>query len=467
MKSLRSACSVATVVLMIATLTGCQTHHINKPAHAATSYDYVELAHPEWAKNATIYQINTRQFTAEGTFAAAQQQLPRLKALGVDILWLMPVHPIGEENRKGTLGSPYAVKDYFGVNPEFGTLADLKAFVDAAHQLGMYVILDWVANHTAWDNVMRFEHPEWYERDHEGNFRPTPWWDWSDIIDLDYSNADMRDYMKKAMRYWVEEVGVDGYRCDVAGFVPVAFWNEVRAELDSVKPVFMLAEWESRDLHAKAFDMTYGWSWQEAVHDVLSGHGGLNPLYVYYSWNESAYPKDAYRMTFVTNHDMNAWEGTVFERYGSREKVETAIVLSVVGEGMPLIYNGLEAGNDRRLAFFERDPIAWKPHPFGDLYKRLFALMKQNTALWHGKHGATMQRVVNDKPNSVFSFVRQNDNDKVVVMINFSDHQHAVSFDSSLLHGTYREFNSPDMVTLTESSQLTLGPWEYRIYIKP
>lgn len=222
--------------------------------------EYVKLNHPEWSKNAAIYELNTRQFTKEGTFQAAQTQLPRLKKLGVDIIWLMPIHPIGVKNRKGTLGSPYSVKDYYGVNPEFGSMQDLKNFVSAAHDQGMYVILDWVANHTSWDNNLVTEHPDWYDKDYKGDFRPTPWWDWSDIIDLDYSKPELRKYMTEALKYWVKEADIDGYRCDVAGFVPVDFWNNVRKELDAIKPVFMLAEWESRDLHAEAFDMTYAWS---------------------------------------------------------------------------------------------------------------------------------------------------------------------------------------------------------------
>lgn len=428
--------------------------------------EYIKIQHPDWSKNASLYQINTRQFTQEGTFKAAQEQLPRLKELGVDILWLMPIHPIGEENRKGTLGSPYAVKDYYGVNPEFGTLDDLKNFVNAAHELGMYVILDWVANHTAWDNPLRFNHPDWYEKDAQGNFRPTPWWDWSDIIDLNYDVPEVRKYMTDALKYWVKEADIDGYRCDVAGFVPLDFWENARRELDAIKPVFMLAEWEMRDLHAKAFDATYAWSWQEAIHKVLSGHSDLSPLFVYYSWNESAYPKNSYRMTYVSNHDANAWEGTVFERYGSTEKVETAIVLSVVGEGMPLIYNGLEAGNDKRLQFFEKDPIVWKDHPFKPLIQKLLGVQKKNTALWHGKYGATMLRVWNSEPLEVFSFVRENEKDKVFVVINFSDVSKEVDFQGPEHSGKYTEVFSDETVTFGSESKLSLKPWEYRVYVK-
>ncbi len=424
---------------------------------------YIKIQHPEWSKNATIYQINTRHFTAEGTFRAAERHLPRLKELGAVILWVMPIHQIGHKNRKGSLGSPYAVKDYLSVNPEFGSLDDLKGFVAAAHEQGMYVILDWVANHSAWDNPLVDEYPEWYERDWKGDFRPTPWWDWPDIIDFDYNQPALRQYMTEALKYWVREVDIDGYRCDVAGFVPTDFWNNARKELDAIKPVFMLAEWESRDLHAEAFDMTYAWSWNETMHRIAMGKADLTSLFVYYSWNEKAYPQDCMRMMFVSNHDKNAWEGTEFEQFG--DALEAAIVLSVVGEGMPLIYNGQEAGNTKRLAFFERDPIEWKEHPLGSLYKKLFALKKVNTALWNGKWGARMIQVPNSAPAAVFSFVRQNGQDKVFAVLNFSAEQQSVVFEDGLYHGQYLEYFSQEVVDLSGSTQLELEPWTYRIFV--
>lgn len=423
----------------------------------------VALQHPEWSRNAAIYQINTRQFTEAGTLRAAAAELPRLQALGVTILWLMPIHEIGVKNRKGRLGSPYSVRDYYRVNPELGTLDDVKDFVARAHELGLYVLLDWVANHTAWDNRLVEEHPEWYARDWKGDFRPTPWWDWSDIIDLDYRQPGLRQYMVEAMRYWVRETDIDGYRCDVAGFVPVDFWEEARRELDAIKPVFMLAEWESRDLHARAFDMTYAWSWNEAVHRICAGLADVSSLFVYYSWNESAFPPDGMRMTFVSNHDHNAWEGTMWERFG--EGLEAAIVLSVVGEGMPLVYNGQEAGNRKRLAFFERDPIAWRDHPIGELYRRLIALQRENTALWHAHWGATMIRVPNDAEKKVLSFVRRNAHHKVFVLINFSDQAREVTCAQSLYHGTYTDFFRGHRVTCTAETQLTLQPWGYRVLV--
>ncbi|MFN8411822.1 MAG: alpha-amylase family glycosyl hydrolase [Anaerolineales bacterium] len=424
----------------------------------------VKLVHPEWTKNAVIYQINTRQFTHEGTFKAAETHLPRLKDLGIDILWLMPIHEIGEKNRKGTLGSPYAVKDYYSVNHEFGTLEDLKHFVQAAHALQMRVILDWVPNHTAWDNVLTTEHPDWYTHNWKGDFHPTPWWDWSDIIDLDYSKVELREYISAAMRYWVKEADVDGFRCDVAGFVPLDFWNTVRKELDSIKPVFMLAEWEDRDLHTEAFDMTYAWSWYDTMLKIAKGEGDVNLLFIYYSWNEKAFPSDIMRMLFVSNHDKNSWEGTQFEQFG--DATEATIALSVVSEGMPLIYNSQEAGEARRLAFFEKDPIEWREHPIGNLYKKLFALKKKNSALWNAKWGARMIHVPNTAEKEVFSFVRQNEKDKVFAVFNFSTTTQKVKFHENLFHGTYTEYLSGKSTELTERSQVELKPWEYYIFVK-
>jgi len=456
---------LSAILLGLLTTTACSSgRDITRRTDPYQPTAYVRLTHPAWTKAATLYQLNTRQFTPEGTFRAAMAHLPRLARLGVDIVWLMPIHEIGQVNRKGTLGSPYSVKDYYSVNHEFGTLADLRAFVDSAHALGLHVILDWVANHTAWDNPLVTEHPDWYARDWKGDFTPTPWFDWSDIIDLDYARPELRRYMIEAMTYWVREADVDGFRCDVAGFVPVDFWNEARRALDAIKPVFMLAEWESRDLHAEAFDATYAWSWYEAAHRIARGDADLGGLFLYYSWNEGAFPPNSMRMTFVSNHDKNAWEGTQFEQFG--DALEPAIVLSVVGEGIPLIYNGQEAGNPRRLAFFEKDSIAWREHPVGELYRRLFALKHANTALWNAAWGATMIKVPNSADTRVLSFVRQNDRDTVFAVLNFSAVRQSVAFQDSLHFGDYPEYFAGGRATFDGATRLELRPWDYRVFVR-
>ena len=436
-------------------------------AHAADPYQpkpYVHFQHADWTRNASIYQINTRQFTPEGTFRAAERQLPRLKELGVDILWLMPIHPIGQAKRKGALGSPYAVRDYLGVNPEFGTLDDFKHFVAAAHHLGLHVILDWVGNHTSWDNVLRTSHPEWYEKDDKGNAHPTPWYDWDDIIDLDYTQPALRRYMTAAMTYWVREAGVDGYRADAAGLIPQDFWDNASRELRAIKPVFMLAEWESRDMHAYAFDASYAWSWWDGLRAIAEGKADATSLYTYYAWNQKFYPKQAYRMLYTTNHDKNAWDGTEFEIFGPA--VDAAIVFSFVSEGMPMIYNGQEAGNHKRLAFFERDAIQWQPSPYEALYKKLLSLKKRNTALWNGEWGATMLQVQNDAPKQVFSFVRQNAKDKVFAVFNLSGKAVQAGFTGHLHAGGYRDFSTGETVRVDSGSRFDMAPWSYRILVK-
>jgi glycosidase len=266
---------------------------------------YVKIAHPEWTRTAATYEMNLRQMTEEGTFAAAEAHLPRLKALGADILWLMPIHPIGEPNRKGTRESPYSVRDYRGVNPEFGTMEDLRAFVDAAHALDRRVILDWVANPTAWDNPPREEHPEWYDRDRKGDSRPTPWFDWGDIIDLDCSEVGLRRSMIDAMSFWVREADIDGFRPDAAPMVPLDFREDAHAALDGIEDVYMLGEGEHRDTHERAFDATYAWSWAGIMHDIGQGEATGGALVGYYSQNEAVWPDAAQRMMHASNRDQN------------------------------------------------------------------------------------------------------------------------------------------------------------------
>lgn len=453
------------IFIFAALLTGCSNNIFYSQSAYPANLVQTEKQPPQWLKTASIYQINTRQFTKEGTLKSAEKQLPRLKSLGVDVLWLMPIHPIGEKNRKGTLGSPYAVKDYFAVNPEFGTIQDIKQFVASAHKLGMYVILDWVANHTAWDNVIRQTQPQWYTTDFKGDNISTLWFDWYDIIDLDYSNNELQEYMLKAMAYWVKEIGVDGYRCDAAGLVPNAFWQRASQKLNKIKPVFMLAEWEGPQFYDHGFDATYAWGWWDTMHKIAQGHAKADSLHSYYAWNHGYYPDRAMRLMYVSNHDVNSWESTQFESFG--DALYSAITLSIISEGIPMIYNGQEAGNVKRLEFYERDTIEWQAHPVGDLYRRLFALKKVNSALWNGKWGARMMPIHNDNKN-ILSFVRENTQDKIVAVFNLSPVIQTVRLlDAPLFTGKYVEFNTGETTKLQPNAVLTLAPWETVLLIQP
>ncbi|QZD92205.1 alpha-amylase [Qipengyuania xiapuensis] len=428
------------------------------------SQSKVTIEHPEWSRDAVLYQINTRHFTEEGTFKAAQEELPRLKELGVDILWLMPIHPIGAENRKGTLGSPYSVQDYYGVNPEFGTEEEFRAFVDAAHAQGFKVILDLVANHTAWDNELAKKNPDWYEKDWKGDFRPTPWWDWSDIIDLDWSKPGVREHVGGAMEYWVREFDIDGYRADVAGYVPLDFWETARARLDAIKPVFMLGEVQQSGFHHAAFDATYAWDWHNTTKNVAHGKGNATSFYGYYAENESLWPREAMRMTYIENHDSNAWEGTMEENYG--EALEAMTALSFTGEGLPLIHNGMEACNAKRLEFFERDPIDWSQGEgcdYGELLARLIDFRKANPALENGQWGAVMHKVENSAPEQLFAWVRQEDGNKVLGLFNMSGKPLGATFSDGLPQGEYTDFATGEPVTIGEGHEVTLPAWGYRL----
>ena len=435
-------------------------------APTATSYDpqpYVKVAAPEWSADAVIYQMNTRQFTSEGTFAAAQEQLPRLAEMGVDIIWLMPIHPIGEEQRKGAMGSPYAVKDYRAVNPDLGTEEEFRAFVDRAHELGLKVILDWVANHSAWDNPLTSEYPDWYTKTPEGEMMPPPGTDWSDVVDFDYSNADLREYMTGSLAYWVREFDVDGYRADVAGYVPLDFWETARAELEAIKPVFMLAEWETPDLHARAFNATYAWGWKEAMQELVADGSGAGAMRGYYAGQRNTWPSAAYRMIYTDNHDQNSWDGVASEIYGPA--YEAAIALSFVGPGIPLIYNGQEADLDKQLEFFEKDEIEWKVGEYDELFRTLIALKTEEQALWNGKHGAAMVDVPNDASADVLSFVRGDSGDRVFAVFNLSPRAQTVEFEQARHHGVYVDALSGEASDFgADSEAMSLPPWRYRLF---
>ncbi len=420
---------------------------------------YVELKHPEWSKNATVYEVNIRQYTPEGTFKAFAPHLPRLKDMGIDILWLMPVHPIGKKNRKGSLGSYYAVSDYYGINPEFGTMDDFKYLVNKIHSLGMYVIIDWIANHTAWDNPLVSEHPEWYSKAADGNMQPVPWFDWDDTVCLDFNRPGIRKYMTEALKFWVSETNIDGYRCDAAGFVPVDFWDNARAELDAIKPVFMLAEWESRDLLKRAFDCNYSWSLWNLLHDIFAKGRDIGKLIEHIAADLQSFPKGAYRLNFTDNHDKNSTEGSQFDNFG--EGLEAAIVFCSTIHGMPMVYSGQEAGLDRKLKFFDKDEIEWKAHPLALIFKKLFGLKHTNQAAWNGDWGGQVVKINNDCPGQVISFSRKKNGNTIISVVNFSKNTVNVCLDAQNNKGRYNELFSNQEMTLKGNDFLKLPPYGY------
>jgi cyclomaltodextrinase / maltogenic alpha-amylase / neopullulanase len=420
--------------------------------------------HPSWSVNANIYEVNVRQYTPEGTFRAFAEHLDRLQDMGVDILWFMPITPIGEKNRKGSLGSYYSVKDYTAINPEFGTMEEFKELVAGIHSRGMYVILDWVANHTAWDHHWTETNPEYYTLDESGEFVP-PVEDWSDVIDLNYDHLPLWDAMIAELRFWVEEVNVDGFRCDVADMVPTAFWEQARKELEGIKPLFMLAEAESPALHYNAFEAAYGWTFHHIMNQIASGGKDVSAIDNYFfSEREDPFPAGSYKMNFITNHDENSWAGTEFTRLG--EGVEAFAVLTASMPGTILIYSGQEAAFDRMLAFFEKDSIDWGDVAYHDFYKTLLGLKNRNRALWNGLAGAELKRVNTNLDEHVFAFIRQHASDKVFVVLNLSDQPLDVHFTGGLYQGSYTEVFSGEHIALEGESSLQMEPWGYRVYEK-
>ncbi len=417
---------------------------------------------PSWSRGANIYELNLRQFTPAGTLEAASAHLPRLMDLGVDIIWLMPIHPIGEDRRKGTLGSYYSVRDYRAVNPEFGTLQDLQSFVRQAHDLQMRVILDWVANHCAWDNALVSAHPDWVTRDETGNM-VAPVSDWSDVVDLNYDVPDLRRYMIDSLLFWVKETDIDGYRCDVAEMVPIDFWRTAREELEAEKALFMLAEGSKPHLHDRAFDMTYDWDLFDMINDIAAGRATLRRIDRWLASERKSYAEGAYRMCFTSNHDENSWKGAAPERLG--EGIEAFAVLAATIGGMPLIYGGQEAGLDRRLAFFDRDPIAWREHSMASLYRRLLHLKRSEPALWNGNHGARAKRIKTTARDQVFAFDRRNEGSGVRVVLNLSPKPAIASVAHHLPGAEMTDAFTGAEVDEAARTRVELAPWDYRIWL--
>ncbi len=337
-------------------------------------------ASADWVRDAVIYEVYLRSFSPEGTFQGLERQLDDLRELGITVIWLMPIHPVGKTRRKGPLGSPYSISDYYAVNPEFGTLDDFKSLLTATHERGMKLIIDLVANHTAWDNPLIHEHPDWFARDKRGDIRSPA--DWTDVAQLDYTVPELRRYMTEMMLYWVRDVGIDGFRCDVAGMLPTDFWNDAREELDAVKPVMMLAEDDQPARHARAFDLTYDWWTYQALGRLRAGK--LNPASIatILANEELDFPAGSLRLRFSSNHDLCAWHKPGLERYGP-DAAKAAAVLTFTLPGVPLIYNGQEAGNRNRLHLFERTPIDWNTddHGLRELFTTLARLRRARSSL--------------------------------------------------------------------------------------
>ena len=450
---------IITIVICVIVLVGVALLGFCRAKHPAAA----ETRHPAFAYYGTIYELNTRQFTPEGTFRAAEAHLPELKDLGVEIIWFMPIQEIGVEGRKGTLGSYYAIKDYCSFNHEFGTREDFVSFVNRAHELGMKVILDWVANHTAPDSEWT-KREGWHYRDSLGNLMVQ--YDWTDIAKLNYENEDMRKEMLKAMHFWMDEIGIDGFRCDVAGEVPTDFWEMAMADLRLTHPdMFTLAENndKAQELTASAFNMYYGWDLQNTMRKLAKGEISVDDLWSFFEQQDTLIRKEAIRMNFTSNHDENSWNGTEFEWFGE-DGAATYDAFTYVIPGMPLIYTGQEFGNHKRLEFFEKDGFERKHAEQFEMYKNLNAMRRDNPALWSPELGAPMTRIANDNP-AIFSCARVLEDNVVLGIFNFSAEPQTVTLQTAGLEGDYTCICGMPVMVGTED-QITLRPFEWLIYAK-
>ena len=455
-------------VAAIATFVGCCNC---KTQEAAREFDKF---------NSVVYELNIRQATEEGTFAAAEKYLPELKEMGVDIVWLMPISPIGIDGRKGTLGSYYSIIDYKAVNPEFGTMEDFKSFLATAHDLGLKVIIDWIANHTSRDaNWWKEGKTDWYVMD-ESTGLPIVEYDWTDIAKLNYKNEDMRNAMIDALKFWVE-LGLDGYRCDVAMNVPGDFWKRAWEEVRAINPdVYLLAEGEEQWLHESGFEATYAWELHHIFNAMakggsetknVAGDGTIKTdaksvadLKEYLERDDVKYPAPAMRLMFTSNHDENSWAGTEFERMGDAHKTFAALTF-VLPKSQPLLYTGQEIGLNRRLEFFEKDSVVELVDleygkEYRDFYKGLIAFRHNNSALAAGANVAPMV-YVEGAPESVLAFARENEENKVLCFFNFSAEPQSLT----LTEAEAGEYNClcGKVMTYKAGDVVELEPWAYML----
>lgn len=455
------------LVLVVAVVLGACKNEPKKDTAELEEHTAYKPVSDEVLEEGVIYEANIRQYSEEGSFNAFTKDIPRLKELGVKVIWLMPIYPISSTKSKGSLGSYYAITDYTKVNPEFGTLDDFRKLVQTAHDQGMYVILDWVANHTGWDHVWIQEHPEYYTQDEDGNIvdplNPDTGesWGWTDVADLNFDNREMREEMIADMLYWVKEENIDGFRCDVAHQVPVDFWETASDSIRAVKPVFMLAEAEQPELLKKAFDMQYAWEGHHIMNEIAQGNKTVEDWDHYMKKNDTLLESDDMFMNFTSNHDENSWNGTVFERMG--DAAETFAAMTYCIPGMPLVYSGQEYDMDKRLLFFEKDTIIKEKGDFYPIYQKLGTLKNTYPALAGGKEAAAYNRVKTSDDKSILAFERIKNGKRLLFLANLTNDSKLATVD---YEGSFKSYMTNTDVVLKSGVEYELQPWEYLILIE-
>ena len=431
----------------------------------------------DWVRDGVVYEIYPRAFSPQGNFNGITSRLDELKELGVTILWLMPIHPIGQEKKKGSIGSPYAVRDYYGINPDYGTKEDLHRLITEAHRRGLKVIIDIVANHTSWDSVM-MKNPEFYEHDAQG--RITYPHDWSDVAELNYGNPKLREYMREMLKFWIRDFDLDGFRCDVAEEVPTDFWNNARAELEKIKPdIVMLAEGHKGELLIKAFDFDYSWPLHSALTNVLQGRTRASALREEWEKEFKEWPQGSLHMRFSDNHD----ERRSLARFGEPAALAASALMFTL-DGVPMLYNGMEVGDTTESgapALFEKLPVFWsiseRRPEFLRFYKQMTSLRRASEALRRG----SVEWLRNSDESRVVTYLRRTRDEEVVVAINLSNRPFFGSIEVAAGSG-YVEITpdvGPPLPTDAPPPQqsarkgsvglpaLSLDAWAYRFFRRP
>ncbi len=472
------------LIIAVAVLTvGCKTETKKEAVEVQSSIEEIAPITDSVLESAIIYEANIRQYSPEGTFDAFTRDIPQLKELGVKIIWLMPIFPISKVKRKAFgdkmvediedpkarekyLGSYYAVSDFRKINPEFGTIEDFRTLLNTAHDNGMYVILDWVPNHTGWDHTWISEHPDFYTKNSEGEITDPLNDDgtsvgWEDVADLNYDNMDMREAMIADMMYWVKEEGIDGFRCDMAGMVPTDFWADAIPKLRAGKDIFMLAEWENPELtQNNLFEMAYGWETHHLLNAIAKGEKNVNDLDNHMRHLDEMWKNGGFLMNFLTNHDENSWAGSIPERMGDASEV--MLVLTYCLPGMPLIYSGQEYDLDHRLKFFEKDSIPKKKGKMWPLLQKLGDIKNNEPALSGARDPGTFTRISADS-DKIFALKRRKRDNVVVIVANLSPDEVVFKTDIS---GDFTELLSEVKMSIKSSESIALGPWQYMILKK-
>ena len=417
----------------------------------------------DWRYLTNVYEVNIRQYTTEGTFEAFSKEMPRLKNMGVETLWFMPITPIAKERMKGTLGSYYACSDYTSINPEFGTLSDFKRLVGLAHELGFKVIIDWVANHTGWDHIWTKTHPDYFEKESNGDFKAASGMD--DIIELDFNNPALVKAMIEAMQYWVKECDIDGFRCDLAAWVELHFWKTARPELDKIKPLFWLGEFDALENsdYMQVFDAAYAWQWMHKTEAFYKNERNVAALTEMLGRYNNTYPEGTTGLYFTSNHDENSWNGTEYEKYG--DMALALAVFSFTWNGIPLIYSGQELPNNKRLKFFDKDVIEWNgKYELEDFYKKLLQLRSTNPALAAASPSSQTIMLTIESDRNIIAYIRKNGELMVLVLINLSPYPSTFSLTNEALSGKVTELFSGEIKELSTNKTFELNNWGYKVY---